>query len=303
MRGRALISLTFLILLFILTGCNLVSHKGTTPKGAFTFSYTESGGFAGINHVLTFTADDSLLYKDRGYLVERTISPAEKQTILSLIRDKHFFKMSTSYLPPQGVADDIYFTISYDSPTLKKKVKASGACSAISSEECSWPEGLRAIVGMMQQKINQLKDETTYGCVKIHEMYNVTAWPFGKEVMLANSLNKPIEISDSVAKAVRVANESKPRTLFYEGTWIYSMYIENYSQTLYVTGRVHPNFWHISPAIRDISGQGIEINGSDYTWLDSVVTHPHYPWYFMDHNLSDGSHAYELNFLRGSHCQ
>ncbi|HKI44680.1 MAG TPA: hypothetical protein VKA08_05010 [Balneolales bacterium] len=301
-RRKGYFLLKLVVPLFILLGCNLESGESPTYQKPFTFKYIESGGIMGMNNILSYTVGDSLVYESRNFHVAKVLSAGEKQSLIALLDTRHFFRMEPSYLPPKGIADDNYYTLSYDSPSQSKKVVVSASCGTLVNG-CAWPDGFKTIMTFMQQQVAQLKDATTTGCVRIKKTYHVSPWPYEDQVVLGNSLYETLEISDTIVQTLQTAQDTTPRTLFYEGDWIYSLAFNLHDASMSITDRTHPIYWSIVPFLANIPEQGVVIKGSDYTWLDSVLTHPHYPWYFTDQGLANGNSAYELDFVRGNACQ
>lgn len=303
-KSGAMVSLFFMVLL--LTQCS--SETGTNPSNpvSFTFQFHEDGGVGGVSNSLTYSETDSVIYMSKDLQVSREWSPANRQALYTLLQSTRFFEMDSTYLPDHIIMDDILLTLNFTSPSKSMHIVASGFCSGASSQ-CTWPQNLYQLIDSLQQRIKYLRKSTTTGCITITKKYTVAPWQFDTEVVLADSLSRTFVVSDSVYNAVLAAQNS---VLFYEGTWLYRMNVSfdttpenDVVRWLSIHDRTHPAYWPGEPKLVDFPDSGIRIDGMEYTWIDSVFSQDHYPWYFMDAELAPGEPAYELRFIRGNACR
>lgn len=294
--------------IFMLLGC-----KGPTrpvyPQ-SFVFQYREQGGYAGVSNLLEITRDDSLVYRGGDFRAARKLRSAERKLIYDMLEDYHFFALHPIYVPEIIVKDDIQYTLTYSSPSEYKQIVASGSCGA-GYDDCSWPSALGVMVNFFQSLIQNIEKSTTTGCTNISKRYQVAGWPYGKEISLGVVYKyHAVEISDTLYRVLRQAEEQTPPILFYEGDYLYRMNPgiqyntpqNDMDTVLTVHDRAKPIRWKLAPAIDEFPVSGIQVNGEDYFWLNTIFSEQRYPRYFMDKDLADGNFAYQLTFVRGNLC-
>ena len=304
------ISLVGICILTMLMGCEGDSGANPEQGEPFSLTFMETGGYAGVHNVLAIMMNDSVFYTSANLQVGEKLEEQDIQVTYSILETHGFFAFDSTYIPSKPIADDIIYTLQYESTTRTKQVVASGSCTGMYSE-CSWPIGLHTIIDSLRQFIVRLREETTSGCVKIQKQFILQEWPFGSELALSEHISETIEIRDTIYQHIWTNTEQDTPVRYFEDGWIYRMNVsirfntptDDIDTTLTVHDRTQPIYWILTPPLHSLPPTGIVVMDTDYSWLKEAFNATHYPWYFLDDSLAHNIPAYELQLVHGNACR
>lgn len=274
----------------------------------FYLKYNVSGGIAGMSNNLEIYENHDVTYTSSSYRVKKNISQERLYDIYTLLNDNDYFSLDSQYVSEQGVMDDIYMTITYQSSTRSKTVFASAYYYSFSNAE--WKDKLGCIWEYFDEYITTLTSDIDSGKVTIYSESILEEWPFSEKISLSDNLCKDVGVDEEIYNYLKEYYQQNIDVTFFEGEYIYRLngsggYGLSYSEldTFYISihDRNHGILWTIETKLSEITDEGIIIAGSDYIWLRDTLEETHYPRYFIDTNIESGESVYEVRLIHGNY--
>jgi len=272
----------------------------------FYLEYNVSGGYAGINNSLEIFENHEVTYISSYHRIKNTISQEKLYEIFNLLNENDYFSLDSQYVS-QIIMDDIYWTVTYQSATISKKVSASAFYYSDSNPILK--NRLINIWKYFDNYISTLINDVNSGKVTIYSKSILEEWPFIEKIRLSDNLSKSVGVDEEIYNYLKSFYQQNIAVTFFEGDYIYRLngsggYDLDFSEldTFYISihDRNHGIRWIIGTKLSEIPEEGIFITGSDYTWLKNVLKETNYPRYFIDNEVESGETVYEVRLVHGN---